>query len=272
MNTSTTTQALPREGGTIAYDVVGDGPLVVCVPGMGDTRGSYRHAVPVLVEAGFRVATMDLRGHGDSSVAFAAYDDEALAGDIVALVEHLGAPAAVLGNSMGAAGAVIAAARRPELVTALVLIGPFVRDHGSRLTATLFRLALLRPWGPAVWRSYFSSLSPTGDPADRAEHEADARASLARPGRWRAFQRTARTSHRPAEEALAHVDAPALVVMGTRDRDFPDPAAEAIWIATALAGEVHLVPDAGHYPMAERAAQTVPPIAEFLRRTAARDG
>jgi pimeloyl-ACP methyl ester carboxylesterase len=50
------------------------------------------------------------------------------AGDIVALVEQLGGPAAVMGNSMDAGAAVLAAADRPELISGLVLVGPFVRN------------------------------------------------------------------------------------------------------------------------------------------------
>src|SRR4051794_25200621 len=109
MANDTTTQYLDRGEGRIAYDVTGSGPLVVAVPGMGDLRSAYRHLAPALVDAGFRVATMDLRGHGDSDTSFTAYDDPGVAGDISALIEHLGGPALVLGNSLGAAAAVIAA-------------------------------------------------------------------------------------------------------------------------------------------------------------------
>ncbi|MDJ0356706.1 alpha/beta hydrolase [Paenarthrobacter sp. PH39-S1] len=260
-----------RDGGKIAFEVTGEGPLVLCVPGMGDLRSSFRRVTPILTASGYRVAMMDLRGHGGSSSSFPSYDDEALAGDIVALIEHLGAPAAVLGNSMGAAGAVIAAARRPDLISALVLIGPFVRNRGSKLGSALLQLALLRPWGPAVWCAYFSSLSPTKGPPDRAEHEAEVRASLSRPGRWRAFRRTSHSSHQPAQEALSSVTAPTLIIMGTRDRDFPDPDAEAAWISEALHGSVLMIPDAGHYPMSERAKETVPPIAAFLQRVGHRN-
>ena len=56
------TRFLDRGAGRIAYDVIGNGPLVVAVPGMGDLRSTFRHLVPALVDAGFRVATMDLRG------------------------------------------------------------------------------------------------------------------------------------------------------------------------------------------------------------------
>src|SRR5215217_1287179 len=105
-----TTSYLGVDGGRIAYEVTGTGPLVVCVPGMGDVRQVFRHMAPALVAAGYRVATMDLRGHGDSDATMAEYGDAATARDLLALIAHLGGPAIVVGNSMGAGAAVIAAA------------------------------------------------------------------------------------------------------------------------------------------------------------------
>ena len=107
-------QFLDRPEGRIAYDVRGSGPLVVCVSGMSDLRSTYRHLVGPVAEAGFRVATTELRGHGDSDTTFSSYDDEAAASDLVALVELLGEPAVLVGHSMGAGAAVIAASRSPD--------------------------------------------------------------------------------------------------------------------------------------------------------------
>jgi pimeloyl-ACP methyl ester carboxylesterase len=242
-----------RGRGQIAVETAGDGPLVLCVPGMGESRASFRHLVVGLIDAGHRVAVMDLRGHGDSSAEFSAYDDPALASDILAVIAALGGePATIVGNSMGAAAAVLAAAERPEAVARLVLIGPFVRDHGSNAGRLLMRLLLVRPWGPRVWRGYYRSLFGRQEPAGHKEHVARALMLLRRPGRWRAFQETARTSHTAAEDALSKVTAPTLVVMGDRDPDFRDPEAEAAWVADALRGEYHMVAGAGHYPMAEQ--------------------
>lgn len=267
------TQHLTRPEGTIGYDVIGEGPLIVCVPGMGDLRSSYRSTAPALVAAGYRVAAFDLRGHGDSSTDFSRYDDEAAASDILALIDELGdGPAVVLGNSMGAAAAVLAAAQRPEAVAGLVLLGPFVRNPAQGRVATLlFQVALRGFWGRAVWRAYFKSLSPGGEPVDTAEHQRAVRASLQDPGRWRAFQLTAtKTSHEGAEQALPAVVAPTLVVMGTADRDFPDPAAEANWIASAMRGTALMIDGAGHYPMAERPDLVNPALLAFLAEAAPR--
>jgi pimeloyl-ACP methyl ester carboxylesterase len=123
-----TTRFLPRPDGCVGYDVEGEGPLVVLVPGMGDLRGTYRMVAPALRRAGYRVACTDLRGHGDSDASFATYGDEETAGDVAALIDELGAPAVIVGNSMGAGAATLVAAERPELVAGLVLVGPFVRN------------------------------------------------------------------------------------------------------------------------------------------------
>jgi pimeloyl-ACP methyl ester carboxylesterase len=270
-STSGSTTWLPRPEGRIAYDMAGTGPLVVCVPGMGELRSSYRRTVPALVAAGCTVVTMDLRGHGDSDATFSRYDDVAAGGDVVALLEHLGAPAVLVGNSMGAGAAAWAAAERPDLVTGLVLLGAFVRNPPTgALTALAFRAAMAGPWAPRVWSAYLPSLYPGRRPEDFAEHRAEIAASLRRPGHDRAFRRTTRTSHAPVEARLAEVRAPALVVMGERDPDFADPAAEARWIADRLHGEVVLVPGAGHYPQVEDPDVVNPALVGFVRRVGAR--
>lgn len=262
---------LERGEGRIAYDVTGSGPLLVCVPGMGELRSSYRHNTAALAAAGFRVATMDLRGHGDSDTTFAAYDDVAAGTDVLALAEELGGPALVVGNSMGAAAAVWAAAERPDLVAGVALLGPFVREVPiNPLTAWAFRVAMSGPWAPAVWHAYLPSLYPGRKPDDFAEHRAAVRASMRRPGYGKAFTATTRTSHAPAEARLADVRAPALVVMGTADPDFPDATAEAEWIVSHLAGAEPLLLDgAGHYPQAEEPEQVNAALVAFAQRVLA---
>jgi len=83
---------------------------------------------------------------------------------------------------------------------------------------------------------------------------------------WRSFVETTRTSHAPVEARLDEVQAPALVVMGEKDQDWPDPVAEARFIAEALDAEVLLVADAGHYPVAEYPELVNPAVIEFANR------
>jgi pimeloyl-ACP methyl ester carboxylesterase len=267
--TSTTltgnTSYLARPGGRIGYDVAGAGPLIVLVPGMGDLRAGYRFLAPVLRTAGYRVACTDLRGHGDSDTTFSSYGDEETAGDVVALIRQLGGPAVVVGNSMGAGSAVLAAAQRPELVSGLVLVGPFVRDPTvSTAQRILLRVAMTRPWTALSWKSYLPKLYAGCRPADFGQYRDQVVASLRRPGYARAFSLTTRTSHAPAEARLAAVTAPGLVVMGEQDPDFPDPRAEANWIAQALGAEVVMVPEAGHYPQSQRPDITTGAVLRFL--------
>ncbi|MFN8108308.1 MAG: alpha/beta hydrolase [Thermoleophilia bacterium] len=265
---TTETKFLTRPDGRIAYDVTGAGPLVVCVPGMGVPRTTFREFADALAKAGNRVATMDIRGHGDSDTTFHAYDDPAAGADALALIEALGEPAAIVGNSMGAAAGVWAATQRPDLVRGLVLVGPFVRDPHTGAKAALmgamFRAMLARPWGPAVWRGYLSKLFPGRREADFQRFRERVVDALRAPGRWRAFCATARTSHAGIAPLVARVTAPTLVVMGTADPDFPDPAAEARWVADTLHGRVEMIEAAGHYPHVEFPERTVPAVAAFL--------
>ncbi len=149
---------------------------------------------------------MDLRGHGDSDTTFTAYDDPAAASDVIALIEHLGGPALVIGNSMGAAAAVIAAAENPSLVSGLVLIGPFVRNvPAPAWQRLLFRAMMGGPWTRLAWLSYYPTFFPTRKDADYAEHRTAIGAALARPGYSRAFRATTHVSHAPAEAVLDQV-------------------------------------------------------------------
>ncbi|HSK25720.1 MAG TPA: alpha/beta hydrolase [Jiangellales bacterium] len=263
---------LDRPEGRIAYEVHGTGaPLVVFVPGMGDLRSTFAGLAARLATDGFRVALLDLRGHGDSDTTFTRYDDVAAGEDALALVEELGGPAVLVGSSLGAGAAAWAAAERPDLVAGLGLIGPFVRDgEPRRLQMLAFRAMLARPWGPRAWAWWFARLHVT-QPAGLDERLAEVRASLARPGRWRAFAATTRTSHAPVEARLGEVRAPALVVMGEADPDWPDPAAEARAIAGLIADStVVTVPGAGHYPHVERPEIVEPRLADFVAAAFAR--
>src|SRR5438477_11320921 len=114
------TEFLDVAGGRIAYDVTGSGPLVVLSHGMGDTRTCWRFLAPKLVAAGYRVAAPDLRGLGGSSVGFPAYSRTETAQDLLALIRHLGGPAVIVGPSYSGGAATIAAARAPQLVSAIL--------------------------------------------------------------------------------------------------------------------------------------------------------
>ncbi len=259
------TQYINRPEGRVAYDVEGDGPLVVLVPGMGDLRAAYRFLAPALRDAGYGVLCTDLRGHGDSDATFEQYGDVETGSDVIALIEELGGPAVIVGNSMGAGSAVLAAAKRPDLVSGLVLIGPFVRNgKAGALQRLLLRVVMARAWAASSWKAYLPKLYAGRRPSDFDDYRADVVASLRKPGYAKAFSLTTRTSHSESEAQLGGVSAPVLVIMGEKDPDFPDPKGEAQWIARTLNAEVVMVPDAGHYPQSQRPDITTNAVLRFL--------
>ncbi len=233
---------------------------------MGELRSSYRFLAPVLVAAGYSVASTDLRGHGDSDTTFSSYGDAETAGDVQALIEQLGGSAVIVGNSLAAGSAVIVAAEHPHRVDGLVLIGPFVRNPPSNaFTRAMFRTMMAPPWVAVVWKSYMPTLYAGRKPDDFEEYRKAVVTSLKRKPYGRAFSLTTRqTDHDPAEAKLGSVTAPTMVVMGEKDPDFKDPAAEARFVGDALRAEVVMVAEAGHYPQAQRPAVTSDAILRFL--------
>ena len=262
------TNYFDTDGGRLAVEVEGDGPLVICSPAMGDTRDAYGPLAEFLVAHGYRVARIDLRGHGDSTAHFNRYGDEAIAEDFLTVIEALGGgPAVLAGASLSAAAAVIAAARRPDQVAGLVLLAPFLRNGISELMRGIFRFMLLRPWGPPFWRSQSAKFWPgLGDKA--SERAAIKTTSLMRPGHWAAFQATvAGADHRVAAPSIGRVKAPVLVVMGDADPDWKDPLGEAKWVASNFKDVESLtVTGAGHAPMLERPAIVGPAVSKFLEK------
>jgi pimeloyl-ACP methyl ester carboxylesterase len=262
-----TTKYLARPDGRIGYDVQGDGPLVLLVPGMGELRSSYRFLAPALVAAGYTVVTTDLRGHGDSDTSFTHYGDVETAGDIEALLQELGQPAVVVGNSLAAGAAVIVDAEHPELVDGLVLIGPFVRNPpANAFGQAMFRVLMAPLWVAAVWKAYMPTLYAGQKPVDFAQYRESVQASLRRPAYGKAFSQTTRqTDHALAEARLVDVTAPVLVVMGSRDPDFNDPAGEARWIGDTLHADIVMVPESGHYPQSQQPQITADAVLAFLK-------
>lgn len=173
---------VPREAGQITVESTGSGPLVLCVPGMGETRAAFRHLVPGL-------------------------------------------------------------------------------DAASR---ALLRVLLCRPWGRALWSKHYRSLFGEQLRADHQQHVTQTLVLLRAPGRWRPFQRTTRTSHAPATAVLDQVPQPTLVLMGDKDPDFSDPAAEALLIAQTVGGQHQMVLGAGNYPMGEQPEVVLAAVTKFF--------
>jgi pimeloyl-ACP methyl ester carboxylesterase len=266
------TQFLKTSEATIAYDDVGSGQLIICVPGMGDLRQEYRFLAPKLVSAGYRVVTMDVRGHGESSAGQSDYDIPAIARDIIALIDHLNADSVILaGASISAGAAVWIAAEQPNKIRALLLLGPAVGDTPMPSYMTALLHVLFMPlWGVAFWGIYYNSLFPTNKPADFATYRQKLLANLRESGRLVALKGMALTSHKPSADRANKVKVPTFIVMGTKDPDFKDPTAEAKWLGEQTHGKVMMVDGAGHYPHVEMIDKTAQPIVDFLKSVEAK--
>jgi pimeloyl-ACP methyl ester carboxylesterase len=134
------------------------------------------------------------------------------------------------------------------------------------IQSLMIRIAFVGPWARSAWMAYYGSLYPTAKPADFGEYSRRLAANLAEPGRLAALRAMmgADGDKSDIEARLAEVRAPTLVLMGTRDPDFPDPAAEAETVASRLHGAFKMIEGAGHYPHAEMPEVTVPIVAGFL--------
>lgn len=85
------------------YDM-GAGPTIVLLHGFPGLAYSWRHQIPALVSAGFRVVVPDLRGYGqsDAPAAVKDYDIQELASDVVGLLDELGIEKAIfMGHDWG---------------------------------------------------------------------------------------------------------------------------------------------------------------------------
>ena len=280
------TEFLDVEGGRIAYDVTGSGPLVVLSHGIGDHRQAYRFLAPKLAQDGYRVVSADLRGHGESSMGWTSVTGKEaitrtdIAHDLLALIRHLGGPAVIVGHSISGGAATIAAAEQPDLVSGIVEIGPFTKTQkvslGGLLRIRRYRQGMSRLMGMQLlhslrqWMRYLDVAYPT-KPADYAGYMAALKAKLQEPGRMAEFLKTGKSTPADAEAQLPNVACPALVIMGTLDPDFADPRAEAEAVAAAMPaglGTVAMVDGGGHYPHAQCADEVATLVTGFLKEHA----
>lgn len=99
-----------------------DGPVVLLAHGFPELAYSWRHQIPALAEAGYHVLAPDQRGYGGSSrpAAVEDYDIAALTGDLVGLLDTVGARrAAVVGHDWGAVVAWSTPLLHPDRVAAV---------------------------------------------------------------------------------------------------------------------------------------------------------
>jgi len=143
------------------YVTAGDegDPLVVLLHGFPEFWYSWRHQIPALAESAFRVIAPDMRGYNTSEKprGVSNYRMEALVGDVVGLVDHLGAESAsIVGHDWGGGVAWETAMRQPEIVDRLAVLnaphtGRFresLRHDPEQMGRSLYMLYFQLPWLP----------------------------------------------------------------------------------------------------------------------------
>ncbi|MBI4965247.1 MAG: alpha/beta hydrolase [Desulfomonile tiedjei] len=145
-----------RDKGHFRYfDWGGDGPLLHIAHATGLGAGVYSTLAERLARR-LHAVGLDFRGHGRTEAPadppklnrWAVFYD-----DLEAFLEHLGAPVVALGHSLGGTASLVVAARRPDLVTALILIEPGIMPPFWRPWVYLVQKSGLSRYVPFVTRA-----------------------------------------------------------------------------------------------------------------------
>jgi pimeloyl-ACP methyl ester carboxylesterase len=254
----------------------GEGPAVLLLHGFPDSARLWRHQIPTLLDAGFRVVAPDLRGFGDSGKPqeIEAYGFGHLIADALAILDDAGVEKAhVVGHDWGAAVAWALALLAPQRVERLVALSVghpaafAVRGLDQRRLSwymLLFQFeeaeALLRKDDWALFREWAASHPDIED----------AIAGFERPGALTAALNWYRASLHPRSELepagqLPPVQADTLGVFSTGD-DF---LVEAQMSESARhitgAWRYERIEAAGHWFMLEQPQRVSTLLLDFLR-------
>lgn len=270
----------PETGGTLFVYDSGEAAATpaVLIHGLGDEADTWRHIIP-LIARNRRVVALDLPGFGRSETRNRA-TMRLHAKAVRAILRETG-PAILVGSSMGAAIAELAAFQNKEMVRGLVFIDGGIPSAGGLSSALIASLVPgIGERGYRAWRAdhegAWGSLAPYyGDIASlpesdraflrerviaRVESESQLRAYFSS---FRSFIAQATFRAKAYRDRLAKLDCPLLVVWGERDRILPLPTREPLLAALPDAASV-TIPGAGHLPHQEKPAETSAAIETFI--------
>ena len=251
------------DGSSIEYEVHGDGPPLLLIPGMGFGRWGWFKQVPALSRR-FRVITFEPPSPRDPE-----HEVAELARDAAALLDRLGVDRAhVLGASLGGFVAQELALARPDLIERLVLVSTSCGGRGGermsyRALAAMFGLGSFSPEGAAR-----RGLKVATSASYRAEHPKEfdriVRTRLAFSPSLSSYLRQAKAgANFDASRRVQYIGAPTLVIHGSADRYVP--VSNAYALARAVPGaELRVLDGAGHLVFIERAEEVNAEVASFL--------
>jgi len=272
---------LSVDGAMIFCESVGEGAPCVCLhggPGT-DASGLARTLAPLAGELGLRLIFYDHRGHGRSEwVPVEQCTQDQLVSDVEGVRRALGlGPVHVLGISWGGFLGLMYAARHPDSIRTLAVVGASAsRDFMRRAEDNARRRATAEQWAAyrALWdgsladdasfRRAFDTIRPLYffDPARAVENSA-ARAGI----RYRLAVRKFIIEHEYAtydcRAELARIACPSLVMVGRHDWICPMDQGEEI--ARLVPGaELAVFEQSGHSPQIEERAAFTRRLATFL--------
>jgi 3-oxoadipate enol-lactonase len=215
------------DGATRLYwESAGSGAPVVLIHGLGLSGGAWWRTVDAL-KSSMRVITFDHRGIGRSESPSYAYTTEAMADDVIAILDHVSLDRVhVYGFSLGGMVAQQVALRHPDRVRGLVLGGT---HSGGRRTQypdaevlAFFRRRARMASEQAAWASVPYNYGPRARTELTQRIAEDIERRLANPFNERAYraQLLAASMHN-CYSRLDRIRAPTLVVHGQRDRVIP---------------------------------------------------
>jgi epoxide hydrolase 4 len=266
----------------------GEGPLVLLLHGFPQFWYAWRHQIPALARAGFRVVAPDLRGYNLSAkpTGVGSYTLDVLAADVADLVARLGErTASVVGHDWGAAIAWRVASHYPAVVERVAAInGPhpraFVRElrRGDQLLRSSYIAFFQLPWLPElVIRAADYALverllrrQPVRPGAFSDEDIRRHKEALARPGAltaalnyYRAIRRRPRAATLHDDPHDGRVEQPTLVIWGDRDRMLNASAAEGLerWVPDV---RVEHIAEASHWVLADAPERVNELLVAFL--------
>jgi pimeloyl-ACP methyl ester carboxylesterase len=251
------------DGSTIEYEVHGDGPTLLLVPGLGFGPWSFFKQVPALSRR-FRTVTFDLRAPRDRDHGITE-----LARDAAALLDRLGTGRAhVLGTSLGGFVAQELALARPDLVDRLVLISTSYGGRGgermsARALAAMFGVGSFSPEG-AVRRGLKATTSARYRAEEPGEFERIVGDRLAFSPSLSSYLRQAGAgANFDASGRVRDIEAPTLVIHGSEDRLVPVANARALARAVPRS-RLRVLEGAGHLVFIEEAEEVNEEVASFL--------
>ncbi|MCK6209046.1 3-oxoadipate enol-lactonase [Georgenia sp. EYE_87] len=250
-------------GVTIRYEVDGDAanPTIVLSNSLGTNLDLWEPQVGALAER-FHVVRYDSRGHGRSSAPAGPYTMSDLAGDVVALLDHLEVGRAhVVGISVGGLTGQYLAVEHPERVDRLVVANTAAKIGEPQ--AWLDRAALVESAGLGAIADTVVEKWLTPGYAEEHPELADRLKAMLLATDDAGY---AATCHVLAETDLrgriGAIAAPTLVIGASGD--LPTPPAATRAIAEGVPGARYVEVDAAHISNLEATAEVTAAVLGFL--------